>query len=377
MIKKDLKELDVKNVNEVVTITKSILKIAYILISIAAIYAATLLFKEWKIIEFILTILTIVSPLFIGLMIAWLFDPFVTYLKKKKIRRLYGAIITYLLIFLVLFLVIGTIIPLFTNQINDLVKTIPAVFDNIQNWINNLFVSIGKMTGFDVSSIKNEIFNQIEAFGVSLTNDLPTMTFNFFKSFFSGLGIILVGLVIGFYILISFGNIKFVDFLPLNLRSESKRLINEIDNSLRMFVKGALYDSTLVFIITGILLWMVGLKAPLLFALFCGLTNVIPYAGPYIGGIPAIVFGFSQNPTIGLLTLAVIVVVQFIEGNFFQPIIMSRSTKLHPVTIILGLLIFGQFFGILGMFISTPIIAVSKSIFKFFDDKYDFFKFYI
>ena len=113
----------------------------------------------------------------------------------------------------------------------------------------------------------------------------------------------------------------------------------------------------------------------MLFGLFCGLTNVIPYAGPYIGGAPAVIVGFSQSPTTGLLVLAVIVVIQFIEGNFFQPIIMSKSTKLHPVTIISGLLLFGHFWGIIGMFVSTPIIGVIKSVFMYFDEKYEFFNY--
>lgn len=116
-----------------------------------------------------------------------------------------------------------------------------------------------------------------------------------------------------------------------------------------------------------------GLKAPLLFALFCGITNIIPYAGPYIGGVPAVIVGFSQSPIIGIIVLVIIVVVQFLEGNLLQPLIMSKTTKLHPVTIMLGLLVFGYFFGIIGMVISTPIIAALKSIFMFFNDKYEFF----
>lgn len=376
MVKEKIKDIDTKKVNDVIGLTKNILKIVYGLTIILAVYGMTLLFKEWKILTFFATILTIAAPLFIGIMIAWLFDPLVSLLKKKGIKRLYGSMITYALLFGVIAVIIGAIIPLLTGQINDLAKTIPLVFDNILAWLNSVFKGLGRMTGLDVTNMKLEVFNNIKQSGLDLSNQLPTITINFLKSFFSGLGIIMVGLIIGFYLLVSFGNVKIPDFLPINLRSESRRLINEIDRSLRRFVKGAFFDSMLVFVVTSFLMWIVGLKAPLLFGLFCGLTNVIPYAGPYIGGIPAIIFGFSQNPTTGILTLLVIVAVQFIEGNFFQPIIMSKSTKLHPVTIILGLLIFGHFFGILGMFVSTPIIAVLKAVFKFFDEKYDLLNFY-
>jgi predicted PurR-regulated permease PerM len=119
---------------------------------------------------------------------------------------------------------------------------------------------------------------------------------------------------------------------------------------------------------------LIGLRAPLLFALFCAITNVIPYAGPYIGAVPALIVGFATSPTIGLLTLIAIVIIQFFEGNFLQEMIMSKTTKLHPVTIISGLLIFGHFWGIFGMVISTPLLAVVKQIYLFLDEKYDFFK---
>lgn len=371
-----LKDLDTKKLNDVLGLAKNILKIVYILIVVLAIYSTTILIKEWKLLDFFVTVLKIVAPLFIGLLIAWLFDPIVTKLKKKGISRLWGSIITYAVMLTAIALVIGTIIPLLSNQINELVKTLPNVFTTIKNWIDGFFNNLNNIDNFNSDSMKAEVFLKLEEFGNSLTADLPTITVNLIKSLLSGLGTILVGLIIGFYILISFGKVKIIDMLPLNVRSDSKKLLLRVDDSLRRFVKGAFYDATLVFIVTSILFFIVGLKAPLLFGLFCGLTNVIPYAGPYIGGTPAVIFAFSQNPTVGLLTLLVIVVVQFIEGNFFQPVIMSKSTKLHPVTIILGLLIFGHFFGIIGMFVSTPVIAVIKSIYKFFDEKYDFLNFY-
>jgi predicted PurR-regulated permease PerM len=371
-----MKELDTKKLNDVLGLAKNILKIAYALILILALYAFIILIKELQLVTFLITILTIVSPLFIGLMIAWLFDPFVSLLKKRGVNRVLGSVITYILILSMIFLIIGTIIPLLSSQTNELVRNLPTVFASIENWINGIFDNLNTIDNFNSDAIKAEIFLKIQDLSVNLTNDLPTIMVNALKSFFSGLGAILVGLIIGFYILISFGNVKMVDLLPVNFRKDSKKLLLQIDDSLRRFVKGAFYDATLVFIVTSILFWIVGLKAPLLFGLFCGLTNVIPYAGPYIGGTPAVIFGLTQSPTTGLLTLAVIVVVQFIEGNFFQPVIMSKSTKLHPVTIILGLLIFGHFFGIIGMFVSTPVIAVFKSIFKFFDEKYDILNFY-
>ena len=159
-------------------------------------------------------------------------------------------------------------------------------------------------------------------------------------------------------------------FIPLKFQKTTRELMDASNSSLRKWVEGTILDSTLIFVVSSLALWLVGLKAPMLFGLFCGITNVIPYAGPYIGGIPAVIVAFSQGTTTGILVLICIVVIQAIEGNFLQAFIMSKSTKLHPVTIILGLLVFGYFFGILGMVISTPIIGAIKAVFMFFNEKY-------
>ncbi len=375
LLKNSEKEVNKRNLNEVIDLTKKILKILFFFLIIAGVYAITLILKEWRIKYYLLTILSILAPLFIGILVAWLFDPFVKWLKKKGIKRTWGAIITYVLLLGGIFIVLSAIVPMLSDQINEFAKTIPSVFETFKDWIDSFFNNL-KIENFDSEAMKLEIFARIEAIGVDLTNNLPEITVNVLKSFFSGMGTILVGLIIGFYLLVSFENVNdtLVTFLPKKLHKDARDLTNEVNTSLRRFVQGALLDSTVIFVITSIGLYFAGLKAPLLFGLFCGLTNVIPYAGPYIGGAPAVIVGFAQSPTVGIFTLIVIAVIQFVEGNFFQPLIMSKTTKLHPVTIISGLLLFGHFWGIIGMLVSTPIIAACKSIFLFFDEKYDFFQ---
>ncbi len=371
------KELNMKNVNEIVLLAKRILHISYFLIIIIGAWAAIKVVKELKIWDFMIELLTIVAPLFIGIFMAWLFDPMVKWLQKKGIKRTFGSIIVYLLFLGCLFILLAMIIPLLSDQINDFVQTLPGVFDSVKSWIDEVFQKLSAIKEFDVDAFKLDLFKNIEGFGTDLASSLPTMTVDIAKSIFSGLGTFLIGLIIGFYLLIGFDNVNdtIITIFPRKMQKSARELITEINTSLRRFVQGALLDSTFVFIVTSIGLWMVGLKAPLLFGLFCGLTNIIPYVGPYIGGAPAVIVGFAQSPTTGILVLIVIAVIQFLEGNFIQAIIMSKTTKLHPVTIMLGLLIFGHFWGILGMLISTPIISVGKSIILFLDEKYDILDF--
>lgn len=367
------KKIDIENVNGVLSLTNKILKIAYILIVIIAIYAITLIGKEWNVLQFFLTVIRILAPLFVGIVIAWLFNPFVTWLQKRGVRRGIGTAVTYFLIFSILYVMMQAIIPMLIYQINDFVKTLPDIFNTVKIWIEDLFARAGNLISMDTKGIQQDIFREIETFGTGLAKGLPQMTISFLTSVFSGAGVIVIGLIIGFYFLLTFDNASdsIFELVPKKYRKETKDLFHAVDTSLQRYVRGALIDCTAVFVVTSIGLWIVGLQSPLLFGLFCGITNIIPYAGPYIGGFPAVIVGFAEDPMIGLFTLLVIVVIQFVEGNFFQPLIMSKTTKLHPVTIMVGLLVFGHFWGILGMVVSTPIITSLKSIFMYFDEKYD------
>jgi len=133
--------------------------------------------------------------------------------------------------------------------------------------------------------------------------------------------------------------------------------------------------SLILFVVSFIGFEIIGLDAPVLFAMFCAVTNIIPYVGPYIGGIPAVLVAFTQSTLIGILTLIFIVAVQGFEGNFLHPIVIGKKMDLHPVTIVISLLIFEHFFGIIGMIVATPIVAVLKIIYLFLDEKFDLFRY--
>lgn len=113
------------------------------------------------------------------------------------------------------------------------------------------------------------------------------------------------------------------------------------------------------------------MPSPLLFGIICGITNVIPYIGPWIGGAICVIIGFTISPLVGILAAVVAVIVQQLDNVVLQPVIMGKTMKLHPVTIMIGLLVFGYFFGIIGMILATPIMAGIKIILNYFDEKYD------
>lgn len=368
-------KIDYNGLNEIIDISKKILRIALIFIIIVGIYFVLKLCNALGLKPIIVNILTSIFPLFVGLFMAWLFDPIVSYLQKKGWKRGLGATLVYVVFLGVIGVIVGLIIPMLGNQINDFVKTLPSIFNSIKDWIDNVFDGLKGNNFINMDNIKNGLFSSIENFGVNLTQSLPNMVVTGVKALFSGVGSFVVGLIIGFYFLISYNNFgdTIITLVPRKFQKDARRLITEVNTSFRRFINGSIIDCTLVFVLSTIALAICGVKAPLLFGLFCGITNIIPFAGPYIGGAPAIIVGFCQSPTTGIFALISIAVIQTIEGNFLQPIILGKTTKLHPVTIILGLLVFSKFFGIIGMVISTPVIGAVKAIYLFFDEKYHFF----
>lgn len=370
------KNIDKNNLNDVISLSKKILKVFYILLIVVGAYVLLKIIKELGILGIIINILKILTPLFIGIIVAWLLNPFVKWLETKKIRRGIGTGLAYIILIGFIFLVVQAIIPLLYNQTIELVENFPNIFSSVKNWLTGLFSNIDTTT-VNIENIQNNLITKLDEFSINLSTTLPSFIINSVTTVVSSIGTFIIGLVIGFFLLLSCDNLgnTLLDVVPKKFRKSTSELSEKVNQSLRNYVNGALIDAFVVFTVCSIVFAIIGLKAPLLFGLFCGLMNVIPYAGPYIGGIPAVIVAFSQGTGIGIAVLIAIVIIQMIEGNVLQTLIISKTTKLNPVTIIIGLLIFGHFFGIVGMLLSTPIIGVGKVIVKYIDEKFDLFNF--
>lgn len=369
------RKINYHDLNDILKISKKILKIFLILIFVLSVYICVRVFKELNIIGVILTILSTLKPFFIGIIIAWLFNPIVNYLQKKGIRRVIGTSLSYVALILILFLIIGNIIPLAYEQLKDLSNLLPTILDNAQNLINNIFNHFNSTDLVNIDMVKDKLYNLINNYTNGIYNTLPNTLFGVAKSVISGTGTFLLGMLIGFFLLLGFNNINesLLIFIPKKFHNSTIELFSKITKALRGYVNGALFDATIIFVACSILFFIIGVKSPILFGLFCGIMNIIPYAGPYIGAVPALIVAYSQSMSIGIWATVAIVVVQCLEGNILSPIVMSKTTKLHPVSIIVGLLIFGHFFGIVGMLLSTPIISVLKVVIEFIDSKLHIF----
>lgn len=365
-------ELNIENINEVVSLSSKILHILYVAMIIACVLIVTLLVKEWGILTFILNLLKILAPLFIGFVIAWLFNPLVKKLEAKGIPRMAGSIIVYIIFLLIVVIFLRFLVPTVYAQINELIGNLPTIFNEVKVSINDIFLRFRNVEGLDINSIRNNVMTTLESAVTSFTTTFPTTLLNIMVNFFSSLVTIGLGLFIGLYMLFDFDSISrhFLNLLPERKRFEAQVLLNNIGGEVRKSVNGTFLVAMMVFVCDSIGFAVIGLQAPVLFGLFCGITDLIPYVGPYIGGALAVVIGFSQSTFIGVMTLIICVVVQCVENFILQPVVMSKTMKLHPVTIMIGLLIFNNLFGIIGMILATPCIALLKVIWEFIQNKY-------
>ena len=368
--KRQDKEIDISSLNDIIHTSRKLINIGFFVAIICLILLGTYVLQEWHIFAYLKELLGIISPIFIGFIIAWLCVPAVNFLQSKKIPRIASCILVYLAVIGFLILLVSALIPSLIVQVGDFANSLPAIIEEVRSFGDGIFNMINN-SFIDSSGIKGNIYEAVENFSTELTTGLPEMLFSAGKNIISGGLNVIFGLMIGFYILFDFDKINegIHDSLPMKWRDGYLDLTGRINTSLRNYVQGIILVMFLVFITQSIGLTIAGLKAPLLFALFCAITDLIPYFGPYIGAIPAVIVGFTMSPIIGICCIISIVVVQLLENNFYQPLIMGHTMKLHPVTIMIGLLIFGHFFGIIGMVIATPTIACLKVILTFINEK--------
>ena len=365
---KDNKKINYDNINEMTSIGKRILKILYFLLIVLAIYAITLINKEWGVFRFIMSILKVISPLFIGMLIAYLFNPLIKRMtQSNKISRLWATIIVFVSLALLIYLFLQYLIPLLGSELSELIKYLPTVFDSVDEFINGLLAKIN-MSEISTINIKNVLTTNL----TNITNNMPSTIFTTVGSLVSKVGVLLLSFIIGFYLLIDFDRAEdnIYILIPKKWRNSTHTLLSTISEQIFSFVKGTGLIAILVFAVSTLCFGIAGLKAAVFFALWNAITNIIPYVGPYIGGIPIIAVAFATDFRLGVIITIVVVAIQLLESYILHPIVMSKTMKLHPVTIIIGLLIFGHFFGIIGMLIATPLTAIIKTIWLFIDEKF-------
>ena len=348
-----------------------VLKVLLFLLVIVAIYAILLINKQLRLTKMIWTVLTVISPLFFGVLIAYLLNPLITRMSKGKLNRFVCTSIVYIVIIALIYLSCSYLFPSLGKEISELFKYIPSVLNKVSDFISSLFNKLNLS-----ESVSNSIIKSIKTSSTNymykITTTIPDHAITFATSTITKLGTIAISLIISFYLLIDFDRARdnIYIFVPAKYRVGVHKLLSTVSEQLFSFVKGTGLIAILVFIVSCVAFMVSGLKGAVFFALWNAITNIIPYIGPWIGGVPIVVFAFSTDFRLGIIVLVIVVIIQILESYILHPIVMSKTMKLHPVTIIISLLIFEHFFGIIGMLLATPITAILKTIVIYINEKY-------
>lgn len=322
-------------------------KLKEVVLFLLSIILIVIIIKCLNVFNIIGYVLKLLIPLFIGYIYAWIMNPLINKLSLTH-KRNFICISLFLFMILLLVSFFYLLIPTVYKELHELVDMLPNLF----NMLEDKF----KVIGFDINKISD-----------LLLSGIPLYIVNFVKKLFKYLGVIGVGLIIGLYI--SFDYDKIIEFIisvvPKKIKSHFISITQEISMNVRKCINGTLLIAFFVFVLDTIGFYILGLDASLLLGLLCGITDLIPYIGPYIGGVLAVLVGFTESKKLGYFTILVCFLVQTIENYVLQPFIMSRSIKISPILVIIGLIVFGELFGIVGMILATPLVAIIKVVYQY------------
>ena len=272
------RKINANRINQLVNVGNKIAKVLYILFIILLLYVITLIFREWKILSFIGKIFGVISPLFIGWFIAWLLNPIVKKLNEKGMKKGLAVAIAYLVLLAIFGIILGVTIPSLGQQISDLVSAVPKIAADIKSWINEFFVKLSNLSLENLDTVKASFFAKIESISNSVQTNLPETAVNLVSTLVSGLGKIIISLILAFYISFDFEKVSngFINLFPKKAKGEVIYLLDKLNDTLYSFISGTLWLSLLLFVVSVIGFSVIGLNAPVLVSFICVITNLIP-----------------------------------------------------------------------------------------------------
>ncbi len=300
--------------------------------------------------------------------------------KDTNTANVIAVILTYItwaaLLAALLVIAVPQIVESVSSFVRDISQNMDMYISTVQSWIEDFKVKYPLVAPYiDTNEIINYIKNWITA---QLDSRLPEIVENVFKSAVDIVNVIkdiAIGLVVSVLFLAGRKTFAKKSKLIVNAffkESHAKAIISEARYADRMFggfLEGKIIDSTIIGFIYFIALILMDIRYAALLALICGITNIIPFFGPFIGAVPSglIILMSNENPFPKLLYFIIFVcVIQFIDGNIIDPHIVGGNIKISPFCVIFAVLLFGGLWGFWGLLIGVPTFAVIYDIIKKF-----------
>lgn len=344
-------------------------------------------------------LLVILTPFIIALVVAYLLHPVVCWIesnvmynkriiklengnpdKYRKLKRTLSVLLTYVLVIGIIVVLLYSTYAMIGGQISRQID-FNTIIDSISSYserYNQIFEQLKiKLESSGLSdNIKQQFIKTIEDIN-ELLGSAISKTFNQIKNLGSNIVNIALGLIVAFYILKDLQYFKklYLEATKVLIKERKNQtlsnLMTDINSIMSSFIRGQLLDALIVGILSSIGLSIISLDFAVLIGMTAGIANIIPYFGPIIGSVPAVIVGLlSGSPIKALLAVIVLVVVQQIDGTLIAPKVVGDSVGLHPVFVMLSILIGGAYFGLLGMLIAVPAAAIIKMfLLRWLEDK--------
>ncbi|MDK6972624.1 AI-2E family transporter [Streptococcus constellatus] len=338
----------------------------------------TIIFFIWRQMEglispFVSVLNTVLIPFLIAGFLYYVTNPLVKFLEKElKVKRIFGVLITLVLLFGLITLGIIYLLPILITQLTSLINSTQDVYEGLQKWINQLSQN-ELFKNFNIQSI----FRQLNLSYVDILQNILNGVTNSLGSVVSAVLNTLLILIMTPIFLVYF-LIDGDKLLPMLERTVLKRdklniskLLTNLNATIARYISGISIDAFIIGTLAFIGYSVIGLKYALVFAIFSAIANLIPYIGPSIGLIPMIITYLIMDPQKMIIAVLYMLIVQQIDGNILYPRIVGGVMKVHPITIMVLLLLSSNIYGIVGMIVAIPAYSILKEIAKFLANLYD------
>ena len=329
------------------------------------------------------------SPIIYGFVIAYILNPLVKLCEKyvfkfvsrkkphPKLKRILSMVLTYIFMATVLTLFIAIIVPQIVSSYGDLESKMYTYVTSAQQWIEDLIAKsefamnqYNKIMEFiDIDKITDSLKEFIQNIYNFLQNVTPYVM-DFIKETVAQLKNALIGIIFSIYFLYSKEKLiaQFKKVLHAFIKKERVESIINFgrftDKTFGGFIIGKILDSIIIGILTFIILAIFKMPYYQIISLIVGVTNVIPFFGPFIGAIPSAFIIFIANPSMTIWFILIIILIQQLDGNVIGPKILGESTGLSVMWVVVAITIMGGMFGIIGMLIGVPVFAILYYIVK-------------
>ena len=287
---------------------------------------------------------------------------------KKSGKRGIGLLLTYITASIITYLFIQFVLPQLIESIIGLVNNIPQYLNDLTKVTNEIFDDLNLQPEY--ISLITDKFGEAITYIITLISNLVPVIGNFIVGATSSILNIIIGIIVSIYILID--KEKFMALgkkIVYAICSENKakfilRLATQSNMTFSRFIGGKILDSFIIGVLTFLILTIFKMPYILLISVIIGVTNIIPFFGPFIGGIPAAIIILFVSPIQALWFVIIIIIIQQVDGNIIGPKILGDSIGISAFWILFSLLVAAKFMGFVGMIIGVPLFAIFYSIIK-------------